>query len=222
MNFTIKLLGIRSIFKIDNAWTNTDYFKLLEAFDFPDAKSINEEELFEMLSLAVSDYEPEEAAEIVLNYKFSNRLKGGQIKNLAQEMLQDKVAEEYPDISFHFDLFNINQLLHNCYNGKFPKIKASVIDFELTFKGKVEITKEVIVRTISDLLSHKSLLKRMFSEQLDASSEMKDAESIIWNLEVLQPNTYRIISSDYWLNAEDFDKDEHTGELGEDEIHPTK
>ena len=137
MNFTIKLLGIRSIFKIDNAWTNTDYFKLLEAFDFPDAKSINEEELFEMLSLAVSDYEPEEAAEIVLNYKFSNRLKGGQIKNLAQEMLQDKVAEEYPDISFHFDLFNINQLLHNCYNGKFPKIKASVIDFELTFKGKV-------------------------------------------------------------------------------------
>lgn len=222
MNFTIKLLGIRSIFKIDNAWTNTDYFKLLEAFDFPDAKSINEEELFEMLSLAVSDYEPEEAAEIVLNYKFSNRLKGGQIKNLAQEMLQDKVAEEYPDISFHFDLFNINQLLHNCYNGKFPKIKASVIDFELTFKGKVEITKEVIVRTISDLLSHKSLLKRMFSEQLDASSEMKDAESIIWNLEVLQPNTYRIISSDYCLNAEDFDKDEHTGELGEDEIHPTK
>lgn len=222
MNFTIKLLGIRSIFKIDNAWTNTDYFKLLEAFDFPDAKSINEEELFEMLSLAVSDYEPEEAAEIVLNYKFSNRLKGGQIKNLAQEMLQDKVAEEYPDISFHFDLFNINQLLHNCYNGKFPKIKASVIDFELTFKGKVEITKELIVRTISDLLSHKSLLKRMFSEQLDASSEMKDAESIIWNLEVLQPNTYRIISSDYWLNAEDFDKDEHTGELGEDEIHPTK
>lgn len=114
MNFTIKLLGIRSIFKIDNAWTNTDYFNLLEAFDFPDAKSINEEELFEMLSLAVSDYEPEEAAEIVLNYKFSNRLKGGQIKNLAQEMLQDKVAEEYPDISFHFDLFNINQLLHNC------------------------------------------------------------------------------------------------------------
>lgn len=222
MNFTIKLLGIRSIYKIDNAWTNTDYFNLLEAFDFPDAKSINEEELFEMLSLAVSDYEPEEAAEIVLNYKFSNRLKGGQIKNLAQEMLQDKVAEEYPDISFHFDLFNINQLLHNCYNGKFPKIKASVIDFELTFKGKVEITKEVIVRTISDLLSHKSLLKRMFSEQLDASSEMKDAESIIWNLEVLQPNTYRIISSDYWLNAEDFDKDEHTGELGEDEIHPTK
>lgn len=222
MNFTIKLLGIRSIYKIDNAWTNTDYFNLLEAFDFPDAKSINEEELFEMLSLAVSDYEPEEAAEIVLNYKFSNRLKGGQIKNLAQEMLQDKVAEEYPDISFHFDLFNINQLLHNCYNGKFPKIKASVIDFELTFKGKVEITKEVIVRTISDLLSHKSLLKRMFSEQLDASSEMKDAESIIWNLEVLQPNTYRIISSDYCLNAEDFDKDEHTGELGEDEIHPTK
>lgn len=212
----------RSIYKIDNAWTNTDYFNLLEAFDFPDAKSINEEELFEMLSLAVSDYEPEEAAEIVLNYKFSNRLKGGQIKNLAQEMLQDKVAEEYPDISFHFDLFNINQLLHNCYNGKFPKIKASVIDFELTFKGKVEITKELIVRTISDLLSHKSLLKRMFSEQLDASSEMKDAESIIWNLEVLQPNTYRIISSDYCLNAEDFDKDEHTGELGEDEIHPTK
>jgi hypothetical protein len=222
MNFTIKLLGIKSISKIENVWNSTDYISLLELFDFGDASSLKEEELFEMLSIAVSDFEPEDAAEIVLTYKLANRLKSGQIKNLAQEMLQDKVAEEYPDISFHYDLFNINQLLHNCYNGKFPKIKASVIDFELIFKGKVEVTKEIIVRTISDLLSHKSLLKRLFSEQLDASVEINDAESIIWRLETIQPNTYRIISSDYWLNSEDFEKDEHKGELGEDEIHHPK
>ena len=31
-------------------------------------------------------------------------------------------------------------------------------------------------------------------------------------------NTYQIISSDYWLNDEDFEKEEYSGELSEDEI----
>lgn len=221
MNFTIRLKKIKSIERIEGAWTNEDYINLLELFDYPDAKSLPAAEVFEMLSMAVSEYETEEAAEIVLKYKLGDRLKSGQIKNISLEMLDDKIAEEYPDITLHYPLFNINQLLHDCYNGKFPRTLASEIEIELIFKGGIIVGKEIIVRTVSDLLSEKSLLKRLFNEQLDSDHELKDAESIIWELKNTGENTYRILTSDYWLNSEDFDLDEFSGVLREDEInHP--
>jgi hypothetical protein len=219
MNFTIKIKKIRSIDKIDGSWTSEDYINLLELFDYPDAANVPETELFDMLSMAISDYEPDEAAEVILKYKLCNTLNDGQIKNLSHEMLEDKVSEEYPDISLHYQLFNINQLLHDAYNGKFPRTLASVIDFELFFKNKIEITKEVVLRTMSDLLSEKSLLKRLFNTQLDSEKELKDAESIIWELKPIGENNYQLITSDYWLNHEDFEKEEFSGVLREDEIN---
>ena len=219
MNFTIKIKKIRSIDKIDGSWTSEDYINLLELFDYPDAANVPETELFDMLSMAISDYEPDEAAEVILKYKLCNTLNDGQIKNLSHEMLEDKVSEEYPDISLHYQLFNINQLLHEAYNGKFPRTLASVIDFELFFKNKIEITKEVVLRTMSDLLSEKSLLKRLFNTQLDSEKELKDAESIIWELKPIGENNYQLITSDYWLNHEDFEKEEFSGVLREDEIN---
>lgn len=222
MNFTIKLKKIKSIGKVDGYWTSEDYINLLDLFEYEDAKSIPEAELFEMLSMAITDYEPEEAAEVVLKYKLDNILNEGQIKNLSHEMLDDKVAEEYPNIALHYPLFSINQLLYEAFNGKFPRTLASVIDLEIIFKGKIEITKEIVIRTLSDLLSENSLLKRLFDDQLDSSHELKDAESIIWELKSVGENTFQIISSDYWLNRDDFELEEFSGELRDDELHQLK
>jgi hypothetical protein len=191
---------------------------LLELFGFPDGGSLEETETLEMLHMAISDFEPAEAAEIILGYKLKEVLRESQIKNLSNEMLEDKVAEEYPDIALHYPLFNINKLLYDAYNGKFPKTLASVIDIELHFKGSIAIRKEVVLRALSDLLSSKSLLKRMFHDQLDSEHELTDAESIIWELKSLEGDKYQIISSDYWLNQEDFEFDEFTGELTDEEI----
>ena len=218
MNFTIKLKKIRSIDKIEGYWKKEDYINLLQLFEYSDATSIPEAELFDMLLMAISDYEPDEAAGIVLGYKLNSVLKQGQIENLSFEMLEDKVAEEYPNISLHYPLFNINQLLYEAYNGKFPKTLASVLDIELSFENNIDITKEIVLRTMSDLLSEKSLLKRLFNEQLDSENELKDAESIIWELKPIGENLYQLISSDYWLNKEDFEIEEYSGVLREEEI----
>ncbi|RMA58077.1 hypothetical protein [Ulvibacter antarcticus] len=219
MNFTIKLKKIKSIEVIEGYWKNEDYINLLELFDYTEANKVPELELFDMLSMAISDFEPNEAATIVLSYKLKNVLKESQIANLSHEMLIDKIAEEYPDISLHYPLFNINQLLYQTYNGKFPKTLASVIDIELIFEEKINITKEIVLRSISDLLSAKSLMKRLFNDQLDSEKEFDDAESIIWELKSVDENLYQIITSDYWLNNEDFERDEFSGELSEEEIN---
>lgn len=222
MKFTIELKNIRSIEKIEGYWKNDDYRKLLELLDFTDAQGTPDAELCDMLLMAITDFEPDEAAEIILTYKLGTVLNQGQIKNLSHEMLEDKVAEEHADISLHYPLFNINRLLYEAYNGKFPKTLASVIEFELKFDGEVAITKEIVLRTLSDLLSERSLLKRLFDEQLDSEVELKDADSIIWELTSLGGHAFQLITSDYWINKEDFEKDQYKGELGEEELTHNK
>jgi hypothetical protein len=219
MHFSIKLLKISPIHQIEGYWAIEDYINLLDLFEYPDAKSIPKEEVFDMLSMAISDFEPNDAAEIILNYKLGNTLNNGQIHNLSHEMVEDKVSEEYPDIALHYPLFNINQLLYSSYNGKFPRILASEIDFQLTFKRDIQVTKEIALRTLSDLLSEKSLLKRLFNDKLDSDNELKDAEGIVWELKTIGENAYKIISSDYWFNREDFQFEAFSGELQEDEIN---
>lgn len=52
--------------------------------------------------MAISDFEPHEATELVLGYKLSDYLTKGQIKNLSLDMIDDNVAEDYSDIALHY------------------------------------------------------------------------------------------------------------------------
>lgn len=131
MKFKITLNKTTTVEEIENYWSNQDYVNLLELFSFPDANTIKPENLREMLFMAIGDFEPNEAAEIVLTYKLSESLNEGQIAQISNDMLLDKVCEEYPEIDLHYDLFSINQLLFKAYNGKFPNAKATVVDFSI-------------------------------------------------------------------------------------------
>lgn len=218
MDFTIRLTKIKSIDQIAGYWTHQDYIQLLELLDFPDASSLPENEVVDMLMMAISDFEPKEAAAIVLKYKLGDHLNDGQIENIAHEMLLDKIAEEYSDIALHYPLYNINQLLFKAYNGKFPNTTASMVDLEITTGRKLIITREIVLRMLSDLLSPRSLVKRLFEEQLDSDEELKDANAVIWELKHLGDSQHQVITSDYWLSREDFESDEYSGTLSDEEI----
>ncbi len=215
MKFTIKLKNIRTIEKIEDYWQKEDYINLLELFDYPDATSVPETELFEMLSMAISDFEPDEAAEIVLTYKLSNILKKGQIENLSHEMLIDKVAEDYADISLHYPLFNINQLLYSAFNGTFPHAKATKVGFELSVKGdsNIAVTKELALKAVCGGLADNSPILRLFEKQLNGKEPFSDAEKIVWELHDSGSNAYTMITSDYWINKEDFIDYEFAGSI---------
>ena len=99
--------------------------------------------------MAISDFEPANAAEILLKHKMSDILNDGQIQNISNEMLTEKVAEQYVEPAFHYDLFNINQLLRKAYNGKFPDTEAIIIS--VSFQGidlDAEINKEILIKSL--------------------------------------------------------------------------
>jgi hypothetical protein len=98
------------------------------------------ENLSELLSMAITDFEPNEAAAIVLDYKLSDSLNEGQIQQISNDMLIDKISEEYPEIAMQAPLYHINQLLFKAYNGKFPNAKATVMEFSV-MPSKEDATK---------------------------------------------------------------------------------
>ncbi len=217
MKCSVKVIDIKTIKEIDGVWTNEDYIELLNRLDFPDTNQVEPEELQEMLFMAITDYKPEEAAEIVLAYKFSDKLSEGQIHNLAHEMIEDSVTEEFADISLHYPLFNINRLLYKAFNGKFPNTKASLITLEIKFppSQKIKITKEIVLKALSKGLKDSNLVNRIFDEQIAGKVAFNEAESILWNIVISEDGKITITTSDYWINEEDFIDMEFEGNISE-------
>jgi len=217
MKYHIIINNIKSAQELQNAWTTEDYIQLLERFGFDDAQNSKPEEVLELLFMAISDYEPEEAAATVLEYKLSHYLNANQIEQISNEMLEDKISEEYADISLHHQLFNINQLLYKAYNGTFPNAKATIIEFEIEHldKNKKGITEEIVLKCFNTTLSGNNVIKRLFSEQLAGKKEFKEAEHIAWQLNHLSDNSYSLITSDYWISKDEFLEAEFDADITE-------
>lgn len=206
MNYSVTINDLKKIDELPNSWSDTDYKTLLEKFNYPDAGQLKSNELQEFLFLAIADFEPEEAAVIMLEHKFSDKLEAGQIDNLSHEMLREKIAENYSDISLHKGLFEVNQLLYKAYNGKFPHTQANTITFEIVTKDEqeTEITKEVAIKALSAGLKASNLIHRLFETQLQGKADFPEAEHMLWELLNKGKQQYEAITSEKWIQKEDF------------------
>jgi hypothetical protein len=207
MKYQITINHINNVDDLENYWTVEDYVNLLAQFDYPDAKSTDLTELQELLSMAVSDFEPNHAAAKVLTYKLSDHLNEGQIDQISNEMLIDKVSEEYPEIGLHSTLYQINQLLYKSYNGKFLNTKASIISCTITpedLENIKPLSKANVLKVLYAGFSTRNVIKRLFNEQLTTDAAFEEAEDIIWHLNTTDNVNYELITSEYWLDREDF------------------
>ena len=202
--FTIE--KVSSLTEIPNYWTKEDYFVLLKEFDVPMANTISDAECIEYLQMAVSELEPNEAAKTLLTYKLGESLNENQIEQISNDMLIDKISEEYPEIDLHCDLFSINQLLFKLYNGKFPNAKAISIEILAEIPDYNEVlTKEEIIKYLMEMTSERNVIKRLFSEKLNHDTPFEEANDIIWKLEH-NNNHYKIYTSEYWIADEEIVK----------------
>lgn len=217
-HFKVERLNFKVIHELPNSWTDQDYTSLLEAMESGDLTGFAPEELKEMCLMSLTDYEPEDAAKIVLEYVFKNRLSKGQIENISNEMLDEKMWEEYADLSLHEDFFNVNQILYQAYDEIFPYPEAIKFQVKLTandnnaffiFKNFPEAP---LIRLLVAGLPENTLIFRLFEEQVNGE-EFKDAKDIIWQfkMEYINDNEMLIdvISSEYWFHdfkyVEDFE-----------------
>lgn len=205
MKYTIKIEEVQTVDEIKEFWTNENYVQLLEKFDYPDAEDSGSESLRELLFMAVADFEPSEAAGILLKYKLGERLSEGQIDQISSDMLLDKVCEEYPEMELQAPLFHINQLLYKAFNGKFPSSSATIIRCTISSQEGSErnLNKEMILRLLNDGLSDRNIVKRLFEEQMKGNAEFQEAENIIWDLQNPEKDKYKITTSGNLIKKEE-------------------
>ena len=216
MKYQITINSANTVDEIEEYLTNEDYVKLLEKFDYPDAADADPSTLRELLFMAISDFEPRDAAVVVLEYKLSEDLNEGQIQQISNDMFLDKVCEEYPEIGLHAKLFHINQLLFKAYNGKFPNAKATTITLTiapLESENKIQLTKEYVLKLLSKGLSDGNLIKRLFDHAMNENAPFPEAEDVLWDLTTTDNLNYTILTSEYWLNKEDIIASEFEGIL---------
>ena len=214
MEMKVKIINLKTVTELDFYWQNKDFVRLLKDFDYPEAEKIKEKEVLEFLFMAISDFEPVEAAAILLKYKLGDKLSAGQIQNLSHEMLVDKVAEQYREPAFHYDLFNINQFLRKAYNGKFPDTEATVISVSLEgVDSDSEMTKEILIKSLGPGLKKSNLILRLFADQVAGTVPFEDAGKVIWDYRKTSEDTLEIITSKKWIDQEDFAQWEFRAEL---------
>lgn len=210
MQFLVKINDLKTTDELEGAWTLADYIELMSRFDVPDPETVKDNEVKEFLFMAINEFEPEEAAAIVLEYKLADHLNKGQIDNLSNEMLREKMAEKYSELDLHKPLFEVNQLLYNAYNGKFPHIQINVIDLEMkATDNEVEISKEVVLKALSHGLSENNLLWRLLGDQLEGKVPFPEADGIIWRLKEKGNDQYEVITSEKWLTKDEIEHTEY-------------
>ncbi len=206
MKAQVNISSIEVVNDLTYYWNDTDFISLLKIMDFPDAETSKPEELKDLVLMAITDFEPDEAARLLLTYKLEEKLTEGQIHSLSHEMIEDKIAEEYPDPALHYDLFNINQLLFKAYNGTFPNTEATIIRLEIHPAQETEINTEILLKIIGAGLSDRSLILRLYADQISGESPFDDAAKIIWLYNKLGDDEYEIVTSKYWIDKEDVEQ----------------
>ncbi|KFF05308.1 hypothetical protein [Flavobacterium reichenbachii] len=217
MNYQVVIKNIDTVNEVEGYWSYEDFIQLLGKFNYPDGATAEKSSLPELLEMAISDYEPNEAAQIVLEYKLRDHLSDGQIGQISNDMLIDKVCEEYPEIHLQGTLFHVNQLLFKAYNGKFPNAKASIVHFSLQpTEGEAQkLTAENVLKLLNNGLSDRNLIKRLFENQISQNIPFPEAEGIVWELTTEDNVNYNLVTSENWINKEDITESEFESVLEE-------
>ncbi|AHJ96465.1 hypothetical protein [Hymenobacter swuensis] len=207
--FTVERLTFDTLTQLPNSWEPADYKALLTKTGYDNPDEIAANELTDMTHMALTDLEPTEAAQLVLEYLFEDQLTTGQIENLAHQMLTEKLWEENPELGQHEGFFKATQLLYTAYNGKFPRAEAVQFQVQLTTEDAEALTifnqqpEAPLLRLLAQGMPHNTLLKRLFHEQLDGTS-FPEAPSIIWQLMPSKKTDssviFDVVSSAYWLD----------------------
>ncbi len=209
--FTVERLSFATLSELPDSWQNSDYKELLKKMNYDNPDEIKEAELKDMCLMSFTDLEPREAAEIVLGYLFPEQLNAGQIENLAHQMLTEKLWEENPELPLHKGFYQGTQLLHDAYNGTFPRTQAVQFQVKCTAENAedaavfADAPEAPLLRLLAQGLPDSALINRLFSTQL-AGLNFEEAKSIIWQLKagVKEGNSvvFDVVSSANWL--EDF------------------
>ena len=208
----MQVLDLREVHLLPEGWTPDDYRGLLTHIEYDDVSGIPHDELKDMAQLALSDFDLEQAAIKVLEFRLGDQLSKGQRQNLAEELREDRIWEEYSDIALHEELFNIVYLLYGTFPKEFStpditklKIRITSINRE-SQSNLVNPSASFLARVLDDGMDGRNIMHRLFSDRIKANS-FPESEHILWKFEASgfsvseSSNTFTIYTSWNWIEG---------------------
>ena len=222
--YTVEVLKSEALTEIPGHWTTKDYDNLLDEMEYGDTSDLSDEETKGMALMSLSDLDKDEAAELLMNYVFTEEeMSEGQIQNASHEMEDEVLWEEYPEPLLHPKFFRIGSLLYTAFNGGFPKPDARRLKLKVNALKEDGISalskpgRAFTARLLAAGLGEHALLHRLYENELKGD-RFPNAPGIIWSgKSTPAPDgsfELTIISSDYWL------KDFRAGHSYEASAHP--
>ncbi len=210
-SYHVRVVYFSNLLEIEGSRTGADYAALLDAMEYGDQSGMDDGESREMCILSLQDLGPEEAAYVVLKHDFKDVLRDGQARNLAGEMLEEKLWEEYADSALHERMFNAGSLLYSVFPHSFPKPDAVRVTLDVTaadLQAKALLTpmphESLLVRLLADGMDEHAVLHRLYGDELKGSS-FPNAAEVVWivSAEAIGEDAVSIdvTSSGYWLDA---------------------
>lgn len=211
--FRVEVVAFSVLREIEGCRTSADYISLLDALDFGDTSGNSESELRDLCVMSLQELKPEDAAQAVLTHQFGGRLVAGKIRNIANEMLDEKLWEEFADMSLHEEMFNVGSLLYEAFPQSFPQPDAVLVKLQIAALNDAAkhalakpLPESLLVRLLADGMDEQAILHRLFDKQL-AGEKFPQADTIIWIIESEQLGAdsakveVEVTSSGYWLDA---------------------
>lgn len=211
IEFEVGVLATEVLERVAGAWQPVQFRQMLDELDYGDTTGLSDEELRELSLMSLQDLEPHSAAEVVLRARFGDRLWSGQIRNCAHEMLDEKLWEQYAEMSFHEDFFHVGSLLWEAFPRDFPTPDAARVAVEVTpldAPGRKlldrPLAEPIIVRLLADGMPPTAVLHRLFGDQI-AGGPFSEAEFIVWEFQQtpIHDSAVRldVLGSGYWLDS---------------------
>ena len=213
-HFDVSVTGLQKIHDMPGTWSDADYRALLRDLEVDDVDDLAGGDLFEILLMALQDLGEEQAGERVLACKLKNSVSRGVRQNIVQDLLEgSREWEEAADIFLHRDIFAACVLLYAAFPTRYPRPDMLRLDLRLRARSTVgkALLREppeaaFVARVLADGMNEKSILERLFDEQLGGRN-FPEAEGIIWLAEYGEPAdgdaeaTLTVYSSRHWLQA---------------------
>ena len=209
--YHVEVLDLTEVHEMPGAWNEKDFLNLLHLIEYDDADSIPQEELKEMTAMALSDLEPEEAAVKVLELRLGDRLNKGQRQNISEELKDERLWEEYAEISYHEELFNVACMLFQAFPKKYHepdivRIKIKIAALNTGSENNLKNpTASFLARLLCDGMDEHNAIYRLYDDAI-ASDNFPESEHIIWKFDESgftpndKSNTITIYTSWNWVD----------------------
>ena len=220
---TVTPVSTTKIHRLQDSWSMDDFKAIIDLLG-GEHNDLDSAEIEEYMEMMISDNDLPESAYEILKYVLGESLNEGQLRNLSNEMEDDKMWEEYPDMAFHKDIFRVNQLLYRAYNGKVPRGEAHVIEMKVKttdtefIKLLIEKDADAVFRLVMGGSDSHSKVHRLYDGE-ESSHYIEDSNYILWYIKAHKESDQEVIlkvtSSAYWLESYQ-DENEYTVDIDMD------